>query len=186
MSDPQKIFDALLVLEYQSGKKEALTLLVKRWHEKLCNQAFWYTKNRDTAKDIAQDSWGVVIRKLPQLSDPNKFGSWAMTITTRKAIDWRRKRKRETNQLKQQYESSRTLDRHSNLVAANDRILILRKAILTLPDLQQQILNLFYLQEFSIKQIGEILEISTGTVKSRLFTAREKLKVILKNRNDEK
>ena len=65
-------------------------------------------------------------------------------------------------------------------------LLILRSSIRDLPKKQQQILNLFYLEEFSIKQVSEILNISTGTVKSRLFTAREKLKTILKDRNYEK
>jgi len=67
MNNPEKVFDGLLVLQCQNGDKKAFSILVKRWHTKLCNQAFFYTKDRDAAKDIAQDSWNVIIKKNIQL-----------------------------------------------------------------------------------------------------------------------
>ena len=186
MTQRSKIFDALLVLECQTGSKKAMTLLVKRWHAKLCKQAYWYTKDSDQAKDIAQDSWGVILKKIQFLKDPNSFGSWAIMITTRKSIDWLRKQKKERNNLESNYElpHSTTID---DRTLDNDNVHVtVRNAIRELPERQQQVLNLFYLEEFSIQLISEILDISIGTVKSRLFTAREKLKTILKNRNYEK
>ena len=56
-------------------------------------------------------------------------------------------------------------------------------AIKNLPQNQQIILRLFYLEECSINEISSILKISKGTVKSRLFYAREKLKSIFKIQN---
>jgi RNA polymerase sigma-70 factor (ECF subfamily) len=61
----------------------------------------------------------------------------------------------------------------------------LLKAINELPIEQQQAIRLFYVEEYSLKEIGDLLNISVGTVKSRLFHAREKLKVQFKNRNYE-
>ncbi|MGB5782052.1 MAG: sigma-70 family RNA polymerase sigma factor, partial [Eudoraea sp.] len=58
-------------------------------------------------------------------------------------------------------------------------------AIKGLPRDQQVVLRLFYLEEYSLREISEILNKSEGTVKSRLYHAREKLKIILKNRNHE-
>jgi RNA polymerase sigma-70 factor (ECF subfamily) len=58
-------------------------------------------------------------------------------------------------------------------------------AIKDLPQDQQVVLRLFYLEEYSLKEISEIVNKSAGTVKSRLYHAREKLKTILKNRNHE-
>ena len=52
-----------------------------------------------------------------------------------------------------------------------------------LPEGQQIVLKLFYTEEYSLIEICEILGLSLGTVKSRLFYAREKLKTIIKNRN---
>jgi RNA polymerase sigma factor (sigma-70 family) len=59
----------------------------------------------------------------------------------------------------------------------------LSKAIKTLPTKQQMVIKLFYVEEYSLKQISDLLNISLGTTKSRLFHAREKLKLILKEKN---
>ena len=59
------------------------------------------------------------------------------------------------------------------------------KAIESLPHNQQATLRLFYVENYSLKEITEIQQISIGTAKSRLFYAREKLKQFLKNRNYE-
>ena len=185
MTNPHKIFDGLLVMQGQNGNKKAISLLVKRWHKKLCKQAFWYTKDMDLAKDVAQDSWGVILKNLKSLKDPNSFGSWALTITTRVAIDGIRKSKKERDHLKTQYDTLGETTHGIGIDDTDDPIMSLRKAIKELPQNQQIILNLFYLEEFSIQKISDILDIVPGTVKSRLFTAREKLKIILKNRNYE-
>ena len=185
MSRTDQIFDALLVMECQAGKKSAFNLLAKRWHAKFCKQAYWYTRDKEQAKDIAQESWGVILNKIQFLKDPNSFGSWAMRIVTNRSLDWLRKQKREREKgQNENYKSAATLQ-NEELKTSADHSAKVSEAIKNLPLKQQQVLNLFYLEEFSLKQISEILDISVGTVKSRLFTARETLKSILKNRSHE-
>ncbi|PKV51694.1 RNA polymerase sigma-70 factor (ECF subfamily) [Aquimarina sp. MAR_2010_214] len=182
MINTNKTIDSLLVLQCQSGSKKAVTLLVKRWHTKLCKQAYWYTRDMEISKDIAQDSWSTIFLKINSLRDSNNFGSWALTIVTRNAINWLRKHKKEVKHL-QTYKDcnvSRTEDDEQD---NQDTIALLRGSIKKLPYNQQLVLNLFYIEEYSIKQISDIINVSTGTVKSRLFTAREKLKLILKKRS---
>ena len=171
-----KIFDALLVLQYQAGKKTALGMLVKRHHRKFNAHAFWYLRDIEASKDVVQDCWGIIANKLHTLRDPNSFSSWAMRIVTRKSIDelHKDKRKRET------------LDQYANtnadVTGADDhenQILQVKKAIEKLPKDHQIVLRLFYTQEYSLFEISGILDISIGTVKSRLYHAREKLKTIL-------
>ncbi len=62
----------------------------------------------------------------------------------------------------------------------NPDLVGLHAAIRSLSKNQQIVLRLFYTQEYSLMEISEILDISIGTVKSRLFHSREKLKTILK------
>lgn len=186
MNKPEKIFDALLVKEYQSGNTKAVALLVKRWHVKLCKQAFWYTKDAAVAKDIAQDGWGIILKSLGGLRDPYCFGSWATRIVVRKSIDWLRQQKKEQNQLKLYYESTTISIVDADQTSANPNHVLIRKAIKGLPEEQQLVLLMFYIHEQSLAEIASILNIPAGTVKSRLFTAREKLKKIVKNRNYEK
>ncbi len=83
-----KIFDALLVLQYQAGDKKALGMLVKRHHNRFCSHANWYLSDLDASKDVVQDCWGIIMYKISNLRDPNSFSSWAIRIVTRKSIDF--------------------------------------------------------------------------------------------------
>jgi len=189
MIKPKKVFDGLLVLQCQNGDKKAFSLLVKRWHLKLCKQAFWYVKDPEVAKDIAQDCWTIIYKRIYNLQEPNSFGSWALTIVHRKSIDWLRKEKNADKKLHAYYEDSKTSYdtvkddtpiSDDNNFTSTDNIKVIMKAIKNLPQNLQIILRLFNLEECSINEISSILKISKGTVKSRLFYAREKLKSILK------
>ncbi|KZS41161.1 RNA polymerase subunit sigma [Aquimarina aggregata] len=186
MINTNKTYDSLLVLRYQSGSKKAFAILVKRWHAKLCKQAYWYTKDIEVSKDIAQDSWRVILLKIKMLKDPNSFGSWALMIVNRKAIDWLRKQNKEQERLRNYTHYCNNVVNDITENDTQEAIIVLRKAINKLPNTQQQVLNLFYTEEYSVRQISEIMGVSTGTIKSRLFTAREKLKSILKSKNHEK
>ncbi|WP_298538530.1 sigma-70 family RNA polymerase sigma factor [uncultured Aquimarina sp.] len=181
MTNTNKTFDSLLVLQCQSGNKKAAAILVKRWHEKLCKQAYWYSKDIEASKDIAQDSWSIILLKIHNLKDPNSFGSWALTIVTRKSYDWLRKNKKELEGINSYGKSLDQIPIDYDTEENDDSVMIvLKKSIKMLPNNQQMVLHLFYLDGYSVKQIAEIANVSTGTIKSRLFTAREKLKLILK------
>tara|TARA_R110002073_G_scaffold40547_1_gene114827 strand:- start:33651 stop:34226 length:576 start_codon:yes stop_codon:yes gene_type:complete len=191
MDTPAKIVDGLLVLQYQAGNKKALSLLVKRWHLKLCKQAFWYTNDQDVAKDIVQDCWSIILKKIAGLKDTNSFGSWALTIVNRKAIDWLRKEKNADKKLQSYYNDSKiSYDAiENNTTGTNEAIFtnpdttnIVKSAIEKLPKNQQIIIKMFYLEAYKMNEISTILGVSVGTVKSRLFYAREKLKSQIKIR----
>nr|WP_299341136.1 sigma-70 family RNA polymerase sigma factor [Allomuricauda sp.] len=184
MSDSNKILDSLLVISYQSGDKKALELLVKRWNKRLCLQAYRYTKDWDSAKDVVQDTWHTIIKKLILLRDANSFGSWAMTITSRKALDLVKK----TAKTKK-IEEVRLLENAKTEVSTEDKekqISQILKIIPELPFEQRMVLKLFYLEEYSLNEISQITNVSLGTVKTRLFRAREKIKSIIKKGKDEK
>lgn len=184
MSDKQRNIDEKLVLEYQSGSKQALTLLVKRYHKTFCEKAFWIVKDADIAKDIAQDSWNIIIDKIYKLNDPSSFKSWALRIVYNKSVDLINAKKR-TYKTFEVYKASQ-----SEIVNDDESDTELLKKLLletvkTLAEHQQIVLRLFYVQEYSLKEISDILNISVGTAKSRLFHAREKLKETLKSINYE-
>ena len=175
----QKGIDKNLVLQFQSGDKKALAELVKRWHKQFCSKAYWLVKDKDVAKDIAQDSWSVIIHKIESLNDANSFGGWAMRIVYTKSLDWLRAKAKEQAG---QNEYSYAQDTFDVVIEDKEQIKkVLLKAIKTLPIKQQLVIKLFYVEDYSLKQISDLLHISLGTTKSRLFQAREKLKLILKN-----
>ena len=194
MTKPEKIFDGLLVLQYRNGNEKALSLLVNRWHTKLCKHAYWYVKDSEVAKDVAQESWRVILGKIDRLNDVNSFGSWALIIVHRKALDYLRSQQRTERKLRRFHQEIKRDDTVAKINNTSDNSYQftaaitpnnVMKSINDLPNNQQIVLRLFYVEAYSILEISNILEISKGTVKSRLFYAREKLKSIFKNKNHE-
>lgn len=181
MSPTEKEKDALLILDYQSGNALALTELVTRWHKHFCTKAFYIVKDADEAKDVAQDSWRTIIAKMETIKDPKSFSGWAMRIVHTKSIDVLRMRQKDLKRKDTIKNENIELDEPYNEKTELKRKLY--NAILELPIDQQEVIRLFYLKEKSLKDIAKLLQLKAGTVKSRLFHAREKLKIILKNEN---
>ena len=133
------------------------------------------------AKDITQDTWHTVMTKLFLLRDANRFGSWAMTIASRKALD-AVKRNSRTKKINESHMFGEEEVEASTLQTKEEHIAQILKMIPELPFDQRMVLRLFYLEEYSLKEISEITGVSMSTVKTRLFRAREKLKTIIKNK----
>lgn len=178
----KKIDDAWLVTQYCEGHKSAMAVLVKRWHKKFCIQAYRYSNDHDIAKDIAQDAWITILKSIDALEDPNKFGSWGLSIVTKKSIDWYRKSKRVQDKKQEiQSKTNVSVEEEKDLLSNQAIKEKLKLAITSLSEEQQSVLKLFYIESYNLIEISKMLHISKGTVKSRLYYAREKLKTILKN-----
>ncbi|MFT5863942.1 MAG: RNA polymerase sigma factor (sigma-70 family) [Flavobacteriales bacterium] len=178
MKPSKKIKDSWLVTQYREGHTTAMAVLVKRWHIVFCRQAYRYCKDIAIAKDIAQDAWIKILNKMDALENPEKFGSWGVSIVTKKAIDWYRKNKINT-EAKQRLDQ--TVDpEEEDSIRPLVVIAQLKTAITLLSEEHQKVLTLFYVESYGLIEISEILKISKGTVKSRLYYAREHLKTILK------
>ena len=178
MHKSYKTEDEQLVELYRSGDQLALQQLVQRWHKSFCEKAYWLTKDVDSAKDIAQESWNTIIVKIDTLKDAGSFQSWALRIVFTKAMDWMRSQQRTKNKFESYYKQydPKEGEKEDNEALKQE----LLKAIKSLTDEHQVVLRLFYVEEYSLKDISELLELSVGTVKSRLFHARENLKQKLK------
>lgn len=178
MNKRQNPSDRFLIQQYLEGDTSVLTTLVKRYHKIFCEKAYWVTRDKEIAKDIAQESWIIIINKLHTLQNLDGFKSWANRIIYTKAIDALKLRNKEGKNT----ETARNIE--SNPQAENDHRRLIRialvNAIRKLPKQKQDIIRLFYTEEYSIAEISTFLKIPVGTVKSRLFKAREKLKSIVK------
>lgn len=162
--------------------------MMKKWHPKIIRYASLIVKDLEAAKDIAQECWQSIIKGLPQLKDPSVFSSWTYRIAHNKSIDWLRRNKRD-RVFKEDFLADQDELTDEITVTFTDEMSEtekLRATLNTLPDNHKLILTLFYLEEQSLKQIGKILSLPEGTVKSRLFYAREQLKKKYKELNHEK
>ncbi|MFY0607214.1 MAG: RNA polymerase sigma factor [Cyclobacteriaceae bacterium] len=181
MRDSNQIFDELLVLNAQDGDGRAFEMLISRWAKKVHQQIFWMTRDHELANDLSQDCWIAVSKTLRKLSDPNKFGSWVLRIAHNKTMDHLRKR-----QNKIRLEPILASTESPEINEENDREVMFKSLNIglgQLDELHKSVIKMYYLNSLSVIQISEVLKIPTGTVKSRLFKAREKLKEIIQQNN---
>ncbi len=176
----EDIQDELLVLQCQEGDSEALKVLIARWHPRLGRLAWRLTAERGAVQDIVQDAWLAIVRGLRRLDDPARFRSWAYRIVTNKCADWTRRRvvqRSATEGLQAAAVSG--YGSSSNGAESTDAVIRIRDALAKLPGEQKAVLSLHYLDEMGVAEIARTLDVPEGTVKSRLYHARSRLKQVL-------
>ena len=175
-----------LVRAVLQGDKQAFNRLVLLYQNRIYNLAFNYVKNDEEAKDLAQDVFVTAYKALPKLRDDTKFGAWLYQIGLNHCRNRYKRLKRRG------YFTNKSLDDdNSSLQIAGgetpekeveqQRIInLVRDTIATMNESEKEILMLRDLQGLPYDEIGEILDIPLGTVKSKLSRARTSLKNKLK------
>ncbi len=173
----ERALDELLVIRVQEGSRNAFERLVTRWQDRLWRHAYRLTGREDAAWDVMQDSWMRVTRGLTRLAEPSSFRRWAYTIVTRAAMDRARREGREEATPLESPELQ--ADDATERTEREEAVAMLRAALRRLPREQGVVLSLRYLEDFELWELAEILGVPEGTVKSRLYHARQRLKDIL-------
>ena len=173
MTGPSEhIVDEILVMDCQSGRAEALDLLVSRWQKRLWRYACRLTGDREAAWEVTQESWLGIVRGIRRLHDPARFRPWAYRIVTNKANDWiKRKIKHGPSEPETPLEPLARDGRQASETAVDLEAILNR-----LGERSRTILTLYYLEELDVTEIARVLNIPAGTVKSRLYTARTEFK----------
>ena len=167
--DLEVALDIFQVGQAAAGDRRAFDLLYRRWHPRLLRLANRLTGHPDQAQDVLQDAAVTIARDIHKLEDPSKFSAWAYTIIRRRAAD-------HINKAVRQRKSERLVT--STDIEISDDDLALRQALSQLPETDRLMLTLFYQDGFLGTEIAAAIGIPLGTVKSRLFKARSKLKTI--------
>jgi RNA polymerase sigma factor (sigma-70 family) len=129
------------------------------------------TNDHEGAWDVAQDTWLAIIRGLPRLRNPEAFGGWAMQIVVKTACLRLRRQRTHVNTIDR---LAASMERNKPAAASIDSQLLS-----SLPDVQMQTLVLYYWERMSISEIAETIGVPAGTIKSRLYHARQSLKQLL-------
>jgi RNA polymerase sigma-70 factor (ECF subfamily) len=161
------IENLLLVMAAQGGNAEAFEKLVSLWQKKLWRYVFRLTSDIHAAWDITQQCWLEIIKGLNKLNDPACFKAWAYRIATNNSIDWLK------SNSKYQHISLDSIE--IDCYRKNDDLRV-KELVQKLKSDSRVILSLYYFEQLNIFEISITLNIPQGTVKSRLFTAREELK----------
>jgi RNA polymerase sigma-70 factor (ECF subfamily) len=163
----EQLVDEILVMDCQSGRVEALEILVSRWQKRLWQYAYRLTGSAEGAWDVTQESWLGIIKGLRKLHDPASFKAWAYRITTNKSMDWIRKNKAVKQVSIEEVQDCKYEQKKDTGV----------KELLEKIDVRKKVvLSLYYFEQLSVPEISIALNIPRGTVKSRLHVARKELK----------
>ena len=163
---PNKTRTKFLVLRCQVGDKQAFNELLASIEARLFTYVRTLSGDTELAKDILQDVFLIIYRKIGWLNDPDLFLPWAYRIASRETIRVLKKKRREI-----------LVDEQiiTDLVAEEPEsefepglIEMIPETLEKISRSSREVLVLHYLEEMSIAETAEILDISVGTAKSRL------------------
>ncbi len=166
-----------------TGDRDAFTELVELNQERLFASMLQVTGSPEEAEEVVQEAFIRVFMKLDTFQRNSQFFTWLYRIAFNSALTRRRRNRvrvsldycRENNGL----EVSDDADAVDEPMLRRERVDMVREAMHTLTDEHRSILVLREMEEHSYEDIAEILEISIGTVRSRLSRARRQLKLTL-------
>jgi RNA polymerase sigma-70 factor (ECF subfamily) len=174
-----RIAGELLVVRCQLGEPEAFDALIERWHRPLWLYIRRMTGSHDEARDLLQEVWLRVIRGLARLRDASRFRGWLFGIARRTLMD----------RLRREYAEPPAEDIDVAELAAQEDpsgietdVASMEAALETLPAVERDVLTLFYLNDLTLAELAQALNVPTGTVKSRLFRARGMLRAAMQER----
>lgn len=173
-----------LVLSAKNGNKKAFDKLYK-----LTSNDVWFTclsllKDEENAKDIMQETYITAFLKLDTLNDEQKFCGWITSIAVNKCknkLKGKVEYQIDDEVLITEAETDELMLPEEYITKAEKRKVLLQIMEDTLSFNQYQTVLMFYFDEMSISEIAQGLEISEGTVKSRLNSSRAKMKTAIED-----
>jgi len=171
--------DAMLVRACLSGDASAFQTLVGKYGGPLYNVAYRITHSREDAADATQAAFVKAYEKLGTFDFRHRFFSWIYRIAVNEALDLagRSGRERALGAV-----AVRSADDPERDCAEAERCDHLERALRELEPGERALVVLKHLQGLSYAEIGEVLDLPEGKVRSRLFSARQRLREVLVDR----
>jgi RNA polymerase sigma-70 factor (ECF subfamily) len=184
---PGPASDGELLDHHAAGDRQALEELFRRYRAIAYRVAYRLLGQEADALDAVQDGFLKAFTHLSAFQGRSSFKTWLLRVVSNSALDLGRQRgRREIRSLDgwaaMDQETPLTLDNPAQGLERADLRQIIREALESLPEAQRQTFVLHADGEMSYREVAESLEISIGTVMSRLFYARQKLRAILSRR----
>lgn len=169
-----------LIARAQTGDNDAIEALLLSCEKKVYNIAYRYMGNEADAYDMAQESLIKIYKKLRSYRSEASFSSWAYRLCVNTCLDEIRRRKNRPVLLDQVQKDAdnNAVSPEAYALALEDRE-NLQKAINMLAEEQKSVIILRDISGFSYEEVAECLGLSIGTVKSRIFRGRQKLRKII-------
>jgi RNA polymerase sigma factor (sigma-70 family) len=171
--DTKHLEQELLAIRCQLGEPAAFDELVERWHKPLWRYIRRISDRDDVADELLQETWLRVLRGIVQLRNPRDLTAWMFGIARRVLMDRLRDKYKQPVSMEESFEAASF---SSEEVNDGEDIEELLHEVNQLSWPQRELLTLYYLDGLSVDEISRVLNVATGTVKSRLYNARKTLK----------
>lgn len=177
--------DDALLARYLSGDQQALNLLFCRYREAAYRVAYRLLNHSEDALDAVQNGFIKAMTHIGRFEGRSSFKTWLMRVVSNAALDYGRARRRRDLLKSAAFEQPppEPPDQEPQVqLEGNELRERLEAALCQLPEQQRMTFVLHVDGGLSYREVADALEISVGTVMSRLFYARQKLKVLLVDR----
>lgn len=144
----------------------------------LFNVSFRILKQREEAEDIVQEAFIHGFKKIDQLQDDGNIGAWFRRIAVNKSLDKIRKEKNITwldQQVEVSVEEEETLENSLNI-----SVDFVKKCINQLKEKYRLVVTLYMIEDYSHKEIAEILQVNESTIRNQYKRGKDKLLTLLK------
>ena len=186
-----KTSNSELIKQAIEGDETAYKQLLGNYRGAIFNLLYKMVRNREETEDLVQEAFIKAFRALPSFNEEYAFSTWLYKIAINNCIDHMRKKRLKTYSINKPVQSkdgeldrefpdtSMSPDRH---LLSDERSKLIETAIDDLPENYKIAIILRHSEEKSYEEIASILNIPLGTVKARIFRAREMLKKKLKGK----
>jgi RNA polymerase sigma-70 factor (ECF subfamily) len=187
--EPEDVDDLTLVRLAQKEDMRAYDALVRRYQERIYATVYHMTSNHEDANDLTQETFIKAFRALKSFKGDSSFYTWIYRIAVNKTINFLKQRKNRVQMSLNDMDfnaendpdlvalvSEKTPRRDLSLSELQEK---LNAALLKLSEHHRMVVTLHDIQGLSHDEIGKIMDCNVGTVRSRLFYARQQLQAHL-------
>jgi RNA polymerase sigma factor (sigma-70 family) len=171
------LYYELLAVRCQRQDRQALEELVRHFERRLLYYILRLVDHEPDAWNILQETWLSVFGSIGSLRQPRLLPVWLYGIARRRVMDYRRGRYADRLAFGDEETMSEVPDNRGRI--DTDDIRLVHRALQRLSPAHREVLTLFFLEEMPLEAIAAIVGASVGTVKSRLFYAKQKLKILI-------
>lgn len=171
--------DISLVDRIIAGDQQAFAGLVDKHKSYAYTIAYKILQNRPEAEEAAQDSFIKAYHHLAGFNRQSKFSTWFYRIVFNTAITYKRKSRHQFQSIENTAEAH--IQENDSTLEKTDKKKYLDQALMRLNESDRAALTLFYLDEFSLDEIAEIMSMQSNTIKVRIHRARQRLADELKS-----
>lgn len=179
--DKESIYNQLLVVRCRQGSQDAWSELVSRWEKPLLYYIRRMVDNEHQAWQILQETWLQVVMNIGTLKYPEYLPKWLYSICHHKIVSYYRQRHRQAELFQSiAIEYNGSGDNGDTYLEDAEAV---HWGLGQIKPASREVLTLYFLQDLSVDDIAEVLGVPAGTVKSRLYHARQQLRKVLEVHN---